>query len=85
MFTVTVQLGVVIRDPLGVQQTSLPNLMVGQPVSIQLVPQGGLGPYVFTATSLPAGLSMNSAGLITGTPTTSGSSSIAFTISDSST
>jgi subtilase family serine protease len=44
---------------------------VGQPVSLQIPGSdaGGL-PLTFTASALPAGLTMSAAGLITGTPTT---------------
>lgn len=44
---------------------------------------GGAPPMIFTADGLPAGLSMDSTGLITGTPTTKGSSSVTVTVTDS--
>ncbi len=44
---------------------------VGKPVSLQISASDSGGvPLTFGATALPAGLTMNSAGLITGTPTT---------------
>jgi hypothetical protein len=39
---------------------------------------GGTSPYTYTATGLPAGLTMSSAGAITGTPSTNGTSSVSF-------
>lgn len=53
----------------------LADMTTGSPVSFQYVGAGGVAPYVFaiTAGALPAGLSMNSAGLVTGTRTTIGS------------
>jgi len=47
---------------------------------------GGAGVYSFTATGLPAGLSISSAGTITGTPTTNTGSpfSVQVTVTDSS-
>jgi subtilisin family serine protease len=42
---------------------------VGTPYSISLTASGGFGPYTFSVSSLPAGLSLNpSTGAITGTP-----------------
>jgi large repetitive protein len=45
---------------------------------------GSQNPTSFGATGLPAGLSPNAAGLITGTPTTAGTSSVTITASNSS-
>ena len=52
-------------------------------VSATLVGSGGTGPYTFTATGLPSGLSISSAGVISGTPTVSGTFSYTVTITDS--
>jgi hypothetical protein len=47
---------------------------------------GGVPPYTWTLSSgsLPAGLSLSSSGLVTGTPSGAGSSSFGFTVTDSS-
>jgi hypothetical protein len=56
---------------------------VGTAVSLQLSASGGTAPYTWTATGLPAGLSISSSGLISGTPTTAGSSNVTATAKDS--
>ena len=56
---------------------------VGQAISITLSASGGTGPYAYTVSSgaLPDGLSLSSAGVISGTPTTAGE--FTFTVSAS--
>ncbi|HEX4225570.1 MAG TPA: Ig domain-containing protein [Pseudonocardiaceae bacterium] len=56
---------------------------VGTAVSLQLSASGGSAPYTWTATGLPAGLSISSGGLISGTPSTAGTSSVTATAKDS--
>lgn len=43
---------------------------------------GGIGPYTFTATGLPPGLTLSSTGTLSGTPTTAGTFSPAVTATD---
>ena len=52
--------------------------------SQQITASGGTGPYVFTVLSgtLPAGLTLSSAGLLSGTPTTAGSSTVTIRATD---
>ncbi|MGD0731480.1 MAG: putative Ig domain-containing protein, partial [Terracidiphilus sp.] len=53
-------------------------------VAATLVGSGGSGgPYTFTATGLPAGLTLSSSGTISGTPTVSGTFNYTVTITDS--
>jgi hypothetical protein len=55
---------------------------VGTATSLQLTASGGTAPYTWSATGLPAGLSISSSGLISGTPTTAGSYSVTATARD---
>ena len=57
---------------------TLPAGTVGVAYSQQITATGGTGPYVFTVLTgtLPAGLTLSSAGLLSGTPTTLGSSTV---------
>lgn len=63
---------------------SLPNCQNGVAYSTQLAVTGGSGNYSWSITSgvLPAGLSMTSSGLISGTPTESGTFPLEFTVVD---
>lgn len=55
---------------------TLPNGTVGVPYSQTITASGGTAPYVFsvTAGALPAGLTLTPGGLLSGTPTTAGTS-----------
>ncbi|MET9933941.1 MULTISPECIES: RICIN domain-containing protein [unclassified Streptomyces] len=56
--------------------------VLNEAVSLQLEAVDSLGkPLTFGATGLPAGLGINAAGLITGTPTTAGTSTVTVTAS----
>jgi hypothetical protein len=72
--------------PLSITTTSLPggayNTAYG-PVAITAT--GGYAPYSFGATGLPAGLTLSSAGSLSGTPTAAGSFSVTITVTDSNT
>lgn len=60
--------------PLIVTTASLPDATVGTPYNATLTATGGLAPYTWSVISgaLPPGLSLDSAGNITGTPTAAG-------------
>jgi phosphoesterase family protein/putative Ig domain-containing protein/carboxypeptidase family protein/Ig-like domain-containing protein len=72
--------------PLGIATTSLQNGTVGQAYSAQLNATGGTSPYTWSISSgsLPPGLSLSPAGVISGTPTTAGSSTFTIVASDAS-
>ena len=68
--------------------TTLPNATINVLYPSQtLVAFGGIGPYSWTTTTgtLPAGLSLSSAGVISGTATTAGSSTFTVQVTDSTT
>ncbi len=63
---------------------SLPGGTIGQTYAQNLTASGGTAPYTFavTAGALPAGLSLNSAGALSGTPTAAGSFNATVTVTD---
>jgi hypothetical protein len=79
-------LTVTVNNPhLQISSSSLPGGQVGAAYSATLKATGGTPPYTWSAPSgqLPAGLSLSAAGMIAGTPTLAGSSTIAIEVSDS--
>src|SRR5439155_20025642 len=68
--------------PLSIRTgSSLPSGTVGTPYSQALSAAGGTAPYTWTVTAgaVPAGLTLSSAGVLSGTPTASGTAN--FTVS----
>jgi prepilin-type N-terminal cleavage/methylation domain-containing protein len=55
---------------------------VSVPVSLQTVATGGAAPLIFSATGLPTGLTVSSAGLISGTPSAAGTYSVVVSATD---
>ncbi|GAA2996816.1 S8 family serine peptidase [Actinokineospora diospyrosa] len=73
------------NTPLTVTNPNAQTSVKGKPVSLQINASGGKGGNRFTATGLPAGLSINaSTGLITGSPTTWANYHPTVTVTDSS-
>ncbi|WP_406197994.1 M4 family metallopeptidase [Kitasatospora sp. NBC_01560] len=68
--------GVTVTSP-GNQSTALNGA-----VNLQIAASGGTAPLTFTATGLPTGLSISSAGKITGTATTAGTYNVTVTATD---
>ena len=62
------------------------NAMAGIAITpVQLTASGGTGgPYTFSATGLPAGLTVSTSGLLSGTPTVSGNFTYTITVTDNS-
>jgi hypothetical protein len=61
----------VIAEPLTITTTALPNAVVGVPYSTTITSTGGTGAVHWSATGLPANLSIDpNTGTISGTPTT---------------
>ena len=76
---------IVVTGPVMVFTAPALSMLVGQPFSYALSASGGQPPLTWTALgSMPAGLSLNSTtGVISGTPTTAGTSSVAIRVADS--
>src|ERR1039458_3447215 len=69
---------------LAVTTSSLPAAHQANAYSATLTADGGAAPYHWSVSgSLPAGLSLSSAGLIHGTPTTADTATVTVTVSDS--
>ena len=77
----------VVYPPIAVAPTSLPVTYVNANYSQTFTATGGSGTgYTFavaSGTSLPAGLTLSSAGVLSGKPTTSGTASFGITVTDS--
>ncbi len=83
--TATKTLTLTVASALTVTTSSLPASVVGDAYSATLTAAGGTAPYTWTETgALPAGLTFTTGGVLSGTPTASGSFSITFTVTDSS-
>lgn len=69
---------------IGFTNANPPTFVTSTPYSFQFTGSGGSLPYVFSISSgtLPAGLTMDSAGLVSGTPTGSGTSTFTVQIAD---
>ena len=79
--TATQTLTINVVAQLTVTTVTAPPAVVGTPYSFQLAASGGVSPYTWTLQAgsvLPAGLTLSSAGLISGTPTASGP--VTFTV-----
>ena len=78
----------IASTPLEITTQSLPSGQVGTVYSAALVTSGGVPPYTWSLASgnLPSGLTLNaSTGVISGTPTTPGTSNFAVKVTDSET
>ncbi|MCC7599481.1 putative Ig domain-containing protein, partial [Janthinobacterium sp. FW305-129] len=78
-YTVSVGAPTIVVTP-----ASLPAASVATAYSQQLTASGGVAPYAYTVSSgnLPAGLTLNSSGLLSGTPTAGGSFTLTVQAAD---
>jgi uncharacterized protein YjbI with pentapeptide repeats len=72
--------GIVITTP-----TVLPVASLNQPYTQMFLEHGGVGPVTWVGNTLPPGLNLTTNGILTGTPTQSGSFNISITANDTST
>jgi hypothetical protein len=75
-----------INIALVISTASLPSATVGTAYSQALTASGGAGStftWTVTAGTLPAGLSLNSSGLLSGTPTMPGTTTVTIQVTDS--
>lgn len=71
------------RIPTGITPTTLPIGQINVGYSQQMTATGGTAPYTFGALNLPAGLTLSTSGLLSGTPTNAGSYSFVIDVADS--
>ena len=70
---------------LSISSSALPAGQVAQPYSAQLAATGGVAPYTWSRISgaLPSGVTLNSAGVLSGTPTNAATTSATYRVTDS--
>jgi len=69
---------------IGITPEVLPGGAVGVPYSVQILGNSGTAPYTYstTAADLPAGLTLSSTGLLSGTPTSPDAQTFIVTVTD---
>ncbi|BEP14668.1 hypothetical protein acdb102_29790 [Acidothermaceae bacterium B102] len=80
--TAAVAAPVVVPPAPAIAPVQLAGAEVGRPYTQALTATGGTAPLVWSATSLPGGLTMSTAGLISGRPTGVGTSTVVITVLD---
>jgi hypothetical protein len=86
--SLTLTISAAPTSTLTLTSTTLAEATLNTAYSAALTATGGVAPYTFTlanGTGLPAGLSLSSAGGISGTPTTAGSTAFTVNVTDSTT
>ena len=73
-----------INDVPSINTSSLPDAVQGAAYSTVLTGVSGTTPYIWSATVLPAGLTISSGGVISGTPTGTGTSTVNIKLTDAS-
>jgi Putative Ig domain len=72
-----------VTDPLIVSTTTLSAGVVRSAYSATVSAVGGTGTYTFSASGLPSGLTISTTGLISGTPTVTGTRTVTLRVLDS--
>jgi hypothetical protein len=73
----------ILAAPLTITTASVSPVAVGSPFSVDFGANGGVPPYTWKATGLPAGISFSAGGTLSGAPTSPGDSPIVITVTDS--
>ena len=82
--TATLPASLTVACPaLTISTTALPAGTQSQLYSFQMQPTGGFGALAWSATGLPAGLSISTSGLLSGTPSVNGSFTVTVSVADS--
>lgn len=72
-----------LTSSLNIGAVPTQNLVQGIAITpITFTSSGGQSPYTYSSTALPAGLSLSSGGVLTGTPTAIGTTSVTVTVTD---
>jgi hypothetical protein len=83
--TLTKQFTLTIGPAVSITTGALPSGQTGNAYSLTMAATGGTAPYTWSASGLPAGLSVNSStGLISGIPQAGGSATVNITVTDAS-
>lgn len=84
IYTIVIALVPPVCPAINFTPATLPNGTVGVPYSQTFTGSGGTAPYTFgvTAGALPAGLSLSATGVLSGTPTTAGTSNFTIRATD---
>lgn len=79
-----VELSIEVTTDLEITNSSLPIAVVGVPYSVDFAAVGGLetGDYTWSATGLPADLTLTAAGVLSGTPTAPSTGDVVVTVTD---
>lgn len=67
---------------IGISPATLAEVSAGSSMSVAITAAGGAGPYSFSASGLPQGLSLSSAGVLSGSATSAGSHAFTVTATD---
>ncbi len=82
----TAALSLTVIPTLALTTASLPAGTYGTAYTTTLAASGGVGPYTWSSTALPTGLSLNaSTGVLSGTPTATNAGTVSFTVTDAGT
>ncbi len=73
----------VTAAPLVITTTDLPSNEADTEYTVGLQATGGVSPYTWTGTGIPSGLTLSTAGILIGTPTTPGTYGLDVTVTDS--